>query len=110
MESRIKLEKYFKDRINTINSLIKKRENNYSPNDFHTLRVEIKKIKAFLVLLEDCNKEFDHRAFSKPFKDIFKVAGKVRELQVERSTLKKYYSGSIFNEFLVHLKNMEQKA
>jgi CHAD domain-containing protein len=109
MESRVKLEKYFKERIVTINSLVKKGENKYTPSDFHTLRVAIKKVKAFLILLEKCSKGFDHRSFSKPFSDIFKAAGKVRELQVERSILKKYYEGSIFNEFLVHLKETEQK-
>ena len=110
MEPRIKFEKYFKERIDTVNSLIKKGENKYSPSDFHTLRVEIKKVKAFLVLLEDCNKKFDHRTFSKPFNHIFKAAGKVRELQVERSILKKYYTGSVFNGYLVDLKKTEQKA
>jgi CHAD domain-containing protein len=110
METRIKLEKYFKERVVAINTLIKMPQSNYSTGDFHALRVEIKKVKALLILVENCNKEFDHRSFSKPFNTIFKAAGKVRELQVERSILKKYYAGSMFNEYLLHLKKTERKS
>ncbi len=56
--------------------------------DYHSLRVEIKKLRTELDLLNYCARNFKKKAFSEPFVSVFRQAGKVRELQLEILLLK----------------------
>jgi len=86
------LKKYLITRKNAINLLLEKPPQFFTPSTFHLLRVEIKKIYAFFELLESCSKDFKRDNAFKPFRKIFRQAGKVREIQVEQMLLKKYFT------------------
>jgi CHAD domain-containing protein len=83
------VKKYFKKRANAINRLMKKPGYQFSMEDFHELRVEIKKIRALLFLVKNSSKDFKLNKNFKPFKKIFDQAGKIRNIQLEESMLKK---------------------
>ena len=98
-----KLTKYFKKRVNAIISLLEIPKNSYTPETFHQLRVEIKQLNAFFELINFCSKDFKRKQTFKPFKVIFKQAGKIRELQIEESMLKKYFSNSSLTDYRTSL-------
>jgi len=60
-----------------------------TPETIHQLRVSLKKTNAFFRLLESINSEFDASEAFKPFKKIFKKAGRVRDINVQSDLLKK---------------------
>ncbi len=82
--------KYFKKREEAINHLLKNSKCEYTPATFHALRVEIKKLDAFLDIVNSTSEDFERAKVFKPFKEIFDQAGKVREIYIEETTLKKY--------------------
>jgi CHAD domain-containing protein len=100
------LRKYLKKRENAINLILEKRQQCYTAETFHKLRVEIKKLDALFHLINYCSKEFKANKTFKPFKLIFRQAGKVRELQIEQSILKKHFSFNLVNDYRNHLKKL----
>ena len=103
------LTKYFKKRKNAINFLLEKPKRAYTPDTFHKLRVEIKKLNSFFDLINFCSKEFKRKKTFKPFKLIFRQAGKVRELQVEEAMLKKYFLNNLLKNYRDGLKKLRLK-
>lgn len=87
--------KFFKKITKTINSLLSKPVQEYANEDYHRLRVEIKKLNALLNCLQFCSKKFKRKKYFKPFQKIFRQAGKIRELQLQESMLKKKPEHSI---------------
>lgn len=85
------LKKYLRKREAAINLILEKPRDEYSISTFHRLRVEIKKLKALFDVVDFCSKEFNRKKIAKPFSEIFRQAGKVRELQLEEIMLKKYF-------------------
>lgn len=103
------LSKYLKKQKNAINLILKKRQQHFTADTFHKLRVEIKKLDALFHLINCCSKGFNSNKTFKPFKLIFKQAGKVRELQIEESILKKHFSFVPLKEYRSHLKKLRIK-
>jgi CHAD domain-containing protein len=103
------LKKYLKKRRVAINFLLEKPAQSYSPSTFHKLRIEIKKLDALFELLDFCSKNFKRRKNFKPFKLIFRQAGKVRELQVEEAMLKKYFPADFLAGYRANLKEVRLK-
>jgi CHAD domain-containing protein len=101
--------KYFKQIAKSINSLLKKPVPEYDKEDYHRLRVEIKKLNAFLDALLFCDENFNRDKYFKAFKKIFKQAGKIRESQLEETILKKYEQYAI-GHYLSDLKNSINKG
>ena len=104
--------KYLNNRRDAINSLLQKPKRLYTHATFHKLRIELKKLDAFFDLIKFCAKDFKHKKTFKPFKMIFKHAGKVRELHVEEVMLKKYFLDNLLTEYSDSLKKLrlqEQK-
>jgi len=87
--------KFLKKITKTINSLLKKSVREYENEDYHQLRVEIKKLNAVLDCLKFCSKNCKRKKYLKPFKKIFKQAGTIREIQLEETMLKKFPQYSI---------------
>jgi hypothetical protein len=56
---------------------------NYNSDSFHDRRVEIKILKALFELLDSCVKGIGSKKSFHPFPEIFRQAGKVRDIQVE---------------------------
>lgn len=107
------IQKYLKNRVGVIVHLLEQPGRSYTTETFHQLRVEIKKLNALFKLLQYSSAKFDYKKQFKPFKLIFRQAGKVRELQVEESLLKKYIKNSLIGEYRNNLKKQvsnEQRA
>ncbi len=83
--------KYLEKRKSAINFNLKKRRRSYTSSTFHILRVEIKKLNAFLDLINYCSNDFKRKKTYGPFKVIFQKAGKIREIYLEEVKLKKRF-------------------
>lgn len=81
------IEIYFKKQENTIQLLLDQEPKYFTADTFHQLRVEIKKVKAIVDLIAFCSKKRNSTKTFKPFKVIFRHAGKVREIQLQLALL-----------------------
>lgn len=75
----------------------------YHPETYHSLRVEIKKIRAFLHLRKAVDKKTPIGKWFRPFKKIFRVAGLVREQHIALEILNGLNGYSPDNLYLRHL-------
>ena len=82
-------EKYFKDRIHTIGKILEKDGHKFGEKDIHKLRVEIKRLRALFSLAEFTLSGFNGKDSLAVLKDIFKIAGELREAQLETACLKR---------------------
>lgn len=55
----------------------------WTPDDFHIIRMEIKKLMAILTLVKACNQDFHLKKRTKNIKALYASAGEVRELQLQ---------------------------
>lgn len=100
---------YFRKQLDAIEIILKKRHEKISKKDIHQLRIAVKKIKALSALVLFCEPDFRMRKFMKPFKKIFAAAGKLRELQLEKSRLKKMQLLGSLKDYSHHLKRRLKK-
>lgn len=98
------LKKYLNRQKVTINFLLGKPKRTFTPGTFHKLRIELKKLNAFLDLINYCSKDFRRKKIFKPFKQIFKQAGKVRELQLQEAMLKKHFPDNSIPEYKAYFR------
>ena len=104
MKVKSALKKSFIKRTQAIELILKKPAAKFKMEDFHQLRVEIKKIKAQFNLLNYCTSDFERKKYLKSYNSIFKQAGKVRELQLEEEALKKYALYQGLKRYITNLK------
>jgi len=104
------LTKYLKKRKDVIGFLLIKPSGKYTSNTFHKLRVEIKKLNSIFDLIKFCSTNFKRKTTYKPFKLIFRKAGKVRELQIEDAMLKNYFENKVIKDYRKNLKKLRLKA
>ncbi len=90
------LQNYIQKRQETIESILKKPEDSYTPTTFHRLRVEMKKWFACAGLVLSGLSANDRKKVVRPLRELFRLAGKVREIQVTDMKIKKYPSGNLF--------------
>lgn len=109
MKVKSELKNNFIARTYAIDALLEKPVQKFTVEDFHKLRVEIKKLKAQFKLVNFCSKKFEWKKHFKPFQSIFQQAGKVRELQVEAAALKKYAIYKGLKTYIENLKKVRQK-
>jgi CHAD domain-containing protein len=100
---------YFKTRESALNLILEKAPDSYTVETFHELRVEIKKLKALFELITFCSKKFKSRKTFKPFRTIFKEAGKIRELQLEQTVLEEQPNFHLLKKYPNRLKKQEIK-
>jgi len=103
------MKKYFEKRVEAIDSFLKKPAQVFTLEDFHKLRVEIKKLKALLKLIDFCEKDFKEEKTFKLFEGVFVQAGKVREFQLEEAALNKYALPDSLSKYRNNLKKLRQK-
>jgi len=103
------LVKYLKIREAEILFLLGKPKESFTVDDFHKLRVEIKKLNAFFEMVNFCVSDFKRKKIYKPFRLIFKQAGKVRELQVEEEMLSAYFIENSLQDYRLELRNTLEK-
>jgi len=94
-----KLIEYAVNREGVILQLLAKPRRSYTTGTFHQLRVEIKKMDALFEMINYCVKDFKRKKTFKPLKEIFRQAGKVREIQVEEAMLKKYFLHDLLKDY-----------
>lgn len=100
---------YFKKRKEAITNLLEKPRHLYTRGTFHQLRIEIKKYKALINLTHFCSKDFKQHKNFKPFKRLFRQAGKIRDLQLEEAMLKKLDSDHLLCQYYNNLKKKRLK-
>jgi CHAD domain-containing protein len=110
MKYRDAVRKYFNKRVEHLERIIHFKSASYKPETFHKLRVEIKKINAVFELVNFCEKNFKRKKTFKPFKDLFKKAAAVRDLQVELALLRKYKIAFLNNSYAKELTNNLKQA
>lgn len=99
------LSKYYKDLSKKINKRLKKSAAKFDEEDYHKLRVSIKKLKALLLVVEFCNQDFKSKKYLKPAEKVFNQAGIIREFQIEQSFLKENKNYSVHH----YLTDLEKK-
>ncbi len=105
MKTTAKLRKYYLQQVDSIEALLHKSGHDFSPQDFHTLRLCIKKIKAVLSFLRVYNPDFNKEKYFKPYVTLFSHAGEVREIQIQQSQLKKYTTNPLLSKYFHELSN-----
>ena len=100
------LKKYFNNRVEKINQLLSRPGQKFTAAAFHHLRVEIKKLNALLEMINSCALHFRLKKSSRYTKQLFRLAGKVRELQLEEAMLKRYLPGRPKSGYLDLLKKL----
>lgn len=103
------LRKTFIKRIDNVFLLLKKPVQKINVEDFHQLRVEIKKLNALFKLVSFSAKKNGIKKLFNPLKLIFRQAGVIREIQLEEAELKKYAHYSGIKKYLKYLKKVQQK-
>lgn len=93
------LKKNLKKRKSAITILLEKQQETFTPDTFHTLRLELKKLNALFDLAHFCSKGFKQKKTFKPFKLIFSQAGKIRELQLEKALLDEYFTSDFITQY-----------
>jgi CHAD domain-containing protein len=76
------IKEYARNRFESLKEVLGKK-NGYVIEDFHDIRVEIKKLNAISRILKFCYRPFNRRKFIAPYKKLFSCAGKIREAQLE---------------------------
>jgi CHAD domain-containing protein len=107
MPLRKKLKHYFRKREKHLTVSLKELKRSFVPENFHRLRVEIKKIKALHTLISSFANKFDQDSSFNPYRIIFKEAGKVRELQLEEALLNKNKDPGFLKNYRVQLKELK---
>jgi CHAD domain-containing protein len=90
---------YYEERIRSIEILLQKPKNEMATGDIHKLRVELKKVRALAHLVRYCTTGFQEKKFMKPCMKIFKAAGSVRELQLQKARLKKQGAWTVLDQY-----------
>ncbi|HEY3385529.1 MAG TPA: CHAD domain-containing protein [Saprospiraceae bacterium] len=109
MKTSAKLIKYFLRQSTSVQLLLQKPSLDFSAEDFHMLRVHIKKLKAIFSLTDACVKNLKKDKLFKPFQTVFRQAGKVRELQLQISLLKKYKQDPVLAGYYKKIESDIQK-
>lgn len=104
------LDSYFKKQANTIHLLLDRDSKSFTASTFHQLRVEIKRVKALVDLIAFCSKKWNPKKTFKPFKVIFKQAGKVREIQLQLALLEEQPSFNSLTGCRKHYKKKLKRA
>jgi len=104
------LTKYIKNREAAIDFLLRKPRNKFTQNTYHKLRVEIKKLNSVFDLIRFYSTDFRRKKTYRPFKSIFRQAGKIRELQIEAGMIKKYFRNNSSNDYEKRLKRLRLKG
>jgi CHAD domain-containing protein len=99
MKTNAKLRTYYLRQVGVIEAILQKSGKDFTEEDFHNLRLGIKKIKAVLSFLRFCDPDFNQEKHFKPFADLFSQAGEVREIQIQQAMLKDHSSSPLLKSY-----------
>lgn len=105
------LANFLDERLLALHTVLDKPGHRLTMNDFHILRVEIKKLRAVMALLDYCASDFPRKKQLAPFRIIFKRAGRIREYQLELSMLRRFKAASSMPDYHQQLRKalLEEK-
>lgn len=83
-----RFEEYFVAQINSFNEYHSNLLKEVTTEDIHKLRTTLKKLKAFNILLDGCL--FREKDFPIGFKELFKLSGEIRDIQIQQLILDEY--------------------
>ena len=86
---------YFHKQASNLFGYFEKPKKSYSENDFHLIRVSIKRIKSLLNLLNKSEPRIHRKKYFSPIEKIFEQAAKIRDPQVKLKLLAHYRNSSI---------------
>ena len=95
MKTSAQVKAYYQKQANSLFDYFNKPPKTFSENDFHAMRVVIKRMKALLDLLNKAEPRVHRKKYFDPFKAIFEQAAKIREPQVKLKLLAHYRNSSI---------------
>lgn len=75
--------RFYESRAVAIRDLRRSARRHFGREAIHDLRVEIKRLHALFELVEACNPLFESRKQFRPFRNLFRAAGPLREAQVD---------------------------
>jgi len=85
-----RFEEYCQSEIRSLTRHLRDYGRRQKPEALHQMRVEVKKIKAIMAVINGCVREFKaHKNFI-PFRNIFRKAGSIREPEVLARLLTRY--------------------
>lgn len=99
------VKKYYTKQKKRLLSLLKKNPGDYQEEDFHTIRVAIKKVKAVFSMLGKIDPAFKRKKYFQPFSMIFEQAGAVRDRMVLHQMLEAYHSNPSSHHFRTELQS-----
>ncbi len=85
-----KFKRYGVKQLSRLKRHLKSYARSAAPEDLHSIRVEIKKTKSFLLAIGVSHTSFKAHRHYKPFRDIFRKAGAIRHPQVMRQLCQRY--------------------
>lgn len=100
MRSASLLEKHLKSRVKFIAHMLRSDSEEFSPEDIHVLRVELKRILSVAELLKSVSGKHGFGKLLAPFRRIFRAAGKVRSAQLEISFIRQFQLNRIDAAFI----------
>ena len=108
-ESVSRVLRYFDERYWMFMFWFDKTATDFGKEDLHKLRVEIKKLRAFLRFHElNLSGEYNKKQHFKVLARLFKPGGALRETQMNRSILKRYRTHHL-PEYEAYLQKLEEK-
>ncbi|GMQ29134.1 hypothetical protein Aconfl_17770 [Algoriphagus confluentis] len=90
---------FFLIRQTRLSFMLRYSRRKFSQSAFHRFRVEIKKLKAVLAVLEEESVEFSRKKTYAPIKKLYAQAGRVRELQIEKELILSQIQANQLPEF-----------
>ena len=103
------LKEYLSRHIHSIRKFLDLPPQAYSVEAVHDLRVDIKKVKALFALISFCNKDFKPRKYLLHYQSLFKKAGHLRAIHVEKELLKKYNAIYPNNQYMDDLVGLQRE-
>ncbi|GMQ27002.1 hypothetical protein Aoki45_36850 [Algoriphagus sp. oki45] len=100
---------YFYKRQTSLSFMFRYSRRKFSQAAFHRFRVEIKKLKALIALLEEESADFSKKKVYPPIRKLYSQAGRVRELQIEKELIHSQTESGKLPGFFLRLQGEIQK-
>ncbi len=97
-----------KNQFHIIESILQEKKQDFKVDNIHELRVELKKLNLLLSIIKDSDKRLKYKKQLNHLKQLFKQAGKIRELQLVIQQLN-FWKDKYSISTLISIKNIELK-
>jgi CHAD domain-containing protein len=102
------LREYFNHEVKSLKKDYRDLNKKNDEDLIHDLRVDIKKIKFALNLIARYHPRLNFKKLYKPFKKIFKKAGEIRDADIKRELLQKYFGARKTTGLIKELRKNEE--